>query len=74
MVFANPEDYNDFVLGQRLRIENAKQEMGKNTIIVKNLDTGKEYETVGNFTPEEHAILLAGGKINMIKDAAGIRE
>ena len=70
LVFANPEDYDDFSLGQRLRIENAKEETGKHTITVKNQDTGKEYETVGNFTAEEYAMLLAGGKINMIKEAS----
>jgi aconitate hydratase len=71
LVFANPEDYDDFSLGQRLRIENAKRETARHTVIVKNLDTGKEYETIGNFTSEEYAMLLAGGKINMIKGATG---
>ncbi len=70
LVFANPEDYDDFSLGQRLRIENAKVETGKQIITVKNLDTEKEYEAIGNFTAEEHAMLLAGGKINMIKEAS----
>jgi len=67
LVFSNPEDYDDFSLGHRLRIENAKEETGKQIVTVKNLDTGKVYETIGNFTAEEHAMLLAGGKINMIK-------
>ncbi len=67
LVFSNPEDYDDFSLGHKLRIENAKEETGKQIVTVKNLDTGKVYETIGNFTAEEHAMLLAGGKINMIK-------
>ena len=71
LVFANPEDYDDFSLDHRLRIENARQAVEEDNIIVKNLDTGKEYKIYGNFTPEERAILLAGGKINMIKEAAG---
>ncbi|HOA42600.1 MAG TPA: aconitate hydratase [Bacillota bacterium] len=69
LVFANPEDYDDFSLDHRLRIENARQAVEDDNIIVKNLDTGKEYKTYGNFTPEERSILLAGGKINMIKEA-----
>ena len=73
LVFADPEDYGDFSLGQRLCIENAKKETGNHQILVKDLETGKEYKTVGNFTPEEYAMLIAGGKINMIKESASAK-
>lgn len=70
LVFENPEDYDDFELGQMLSIENAKEETTNHKIIVRNMETGKEYETIGNFTAEEQAMLLAGGKINMIRKSA----
>jgi len=73
LVFADPEDYGDFSLGQRLCIENAKKETGNHQILVKDLETGKEYKTVGNFTPEEYAMLIAGGKIKMIKESASAK-
>ncbi len=70
LVFANAADYDDFSLGQRLRIDNAKVESGNRIVNVINVDTGKVYQTIGDFTPEEHSMLLSGGKINMIKEEA----
>ena len=63
----NPEDYKDFALGGRLVIENAREQIKGDVILVKDPATGKEYRTIGNFTQLEIAMLLAGGKINMIK-------
>jgi aconitate hydratase len=67
LVFENPDDYNELKLGQKLVIENAKEQIDSAVIIVKNIDTGKEIKTVGNFTQLEISMLKAGGKINMIK-------
>lgn len=74
LVFIKPEDYNDFSLDHKLTIKNAKDSLDKEKIIVINTSTGKEYETTGNFTEEERAILLAGGKINMIKEASTLNK
>lgn len=67
LVFENPDDYDELKLGQKLVIENAKVQIDSAVIIVKNIDTGKEIKTVGNFTQLEISMLKAGGKINMIK-------
>ena len=67
LVFENPDDYDELKLGQKLVIENAKEQIDSAVIIVKNIDTGKEIKTVGNFTQLEISMLKAGGKINMIK-------
>lgn len=71
LVFVNPDDYNDFTLGQDLVINNAIEETGKEKITVVNTETGKKYKTVGHFTQEEYAMLKAGGKINYIKASEG---
>lgn len=73
LVFANPAEYEDFAIGQELCIKNVRDEIGNSQIIVINVDTKIEYRTIGNFTAEERSILLAGGKINMIKDAASAK-
>ncbi|NLY70195.1 MAG: aconitate hydratase [Clostridiales bacterium] len=67
LVFENPDDYGELKLGQKLVIENAMEQIDSPVIVVKNIDTGKEIKTVGNFTKLEIEMLKAGGKINMIK-------
>ncbi len=67
LVFENPNDYDDFTMGQNLVIKNPSEEIEKEEIAVLNVETGKAYKTTGNFTEEEKAILKAGGKINYIK-------
>ncbi len=67
LVFENPADYDDFKLGQKLVIENAKNQVKNPVIIVKNAATGKEYKVITNFSELEIEMILAGGKINQIK-------
>lgn len=67
LVFDDPQDYEEFSLGQKLCIENADKQIGEHFITVKNQDTGKEIKTVAGFSGQEIAMLLKGGKINMIK-------
>lgn len=69
LVFENPADYEDFAIGQKLIIEKAKQQIKEDVIIVKNVDTGKEYRTLSNFSDLEINMILCGGKINSIKGA-----
>ncbi len=67
LVFENPKDYDDFELGQELVIENAKEQVKSDCIIVKNKTTGKEIKTTGAFSDFEINMILKGGKINSIK-------
>ncbi len=68
LVFADPADYDDFDLGDVLVIENAPEQVGEETIIVKNKATGKEYVTKPNFSDLEINMIMKGGKINAIKE------
>lgn len=67
LVFENPADYDDFALGHKLVIENAIAQLDGEAITVKNLTNGKEYKARGNFSDLEKKMILAGGKINLIK-------
>lgn len=67
LVFENPADYDDFSLGQTLIIEHAKEQVHSPIILVKNLETGKEYKTTTNFSSLDIEMILAGGKISQIK-------
>nr|WP_315022763.1 aconitate hydratase [uncultured Aminipila sp.] len=69
LIFESPADYEDFAIGQKLVIENAKQQIKESVIVVKNLDNGKEYRTLTNFSDLEINMILCGGKINSIKGA-----
>ena len=67
LTFENQNDYDNLTLGRKLVIENAREQIKNDVIIVKCQDCGKEIRTVGNFSELEIKMLLAGGKINMIK-------
>jgi len=67
LVFENPADYDDFKLGQKLVIENAREQVKNPVMIVKNIDTGKEYKVKTSFSELDTEMILAGGKINQIK-------
>jgi aconitate hydratase len=67
LVFENPSDYDDFKLGQKLTIENAREQVKNPVVIVKNIDTGKEYKAKTSFSDLEAEMILSGGKINQIK-------
>lgn len=68
LVFEDTEDYGDFALGQVLIIENVFEQVAKAVVLVKNIETGKEYRTLSGFSDQEISVLRAGGKINMIKN------
>jgi aconitate hydratase len=65
--FVDAADYDDFKLGQKLVIENAREQVKNPVIVVKNIDTGKEYKAKTNFSELDTEMILAGGKINQIK-------
>ncbi|HYE67545.1 MAG TPA: aconitate hydratase [Anaerovoracaceae bacterium] len=65
--FENPADYDDFKLGQKLLIENAREQVKNSVMTVKDIDTGKEYKVKTSFSELDMEMILAGGKINQIK-------
>ena len=67
LVFKNPEDYNGLNLGDQLVIENAPAQIEQEELVVKNKTTGKEYVMLPGLSELEKTMILAGGKINMIK-------
>lgn len=67
LVLEEPGDYADFQIGQKLVVENAPKQLEQPVIIVRNAETGRAYRTVGDFSELEKEMLLAGGKINLIK-------
>lgn len=67
LAFENPADYDDFKLGEELAIENAKEQVKNSVVVVKNLQTGKEYRATTNFSNLDIEMILAGGKIAQIK-------
>lgn len=67
LVFADPADYDDFNLGDKLVIEHAPAQVKSGTIEIKNPASGKTYKAVTNFSDLEINMILRGGKINLIK-------
>ncbi len=67
LVFADPADYDDFNLGDKLVIEHAPAQVKSGTIEIKNPASGKSYKAVTNFSDLEINMILRGGKINLIK-------
>ena len=67
LVFEDPADYDSFELGQRLVIENPREQSGNEFITVRNETTGKTFRVIPNFSEQEREMILAGGKINMMR-------
>lgn len=65
LVFENKEDYEDIILGNDLYIEDAQEQVKNGVIIISNLDSGKSYRTLTNFSALEVEMILKGGKINL---------
>jgi aconitate hydratase len=67
LVFTDHADYERIRMGSDLVIDGARAQLASGTIDVRDADTGAVYRTVGDFSEIEKRMLLAGGKINMIK-------
>lgn len=67
LTFNNPEDYDKIQEFDELVIENVIEQVKGNTVIVKNKTQGTEYEMSLDVSERERQMLLAGGKINLIK-------
>jgi aconitate hydratase len=73
LVFEDPEDYDRLETGQTLVIEDVRTQALADRVIIKNKSTGASLTARAAFSELEKAMILAGGRINMIReaDAAG---
>ncbi len=69
MVFKDPKDYESFKLGMKLEIKDAVKQVDNDEIVIKDIESGKEYVTISNFSELEKKMIKNGGKINMIKNS-----
>ncbi|WP_461829783.1 aconitate hydratase [Aquifex sp.] len=67
--FKNKEDYDKFTLGDEIEIPDLIERLKKGEdIIVINKTTGEEIVCTYNLTPIQKEILIAGGRLNYIKN------
>ncbi len=65
LVFENPEEIDGFNLGDKLVIENAREQVKSGHVEIKNINTGKAYRASTHFSDNEIDMILKGGKINL---------
>lgn len=71
LVFANPEDYDHINEFDELRIDDIKTQLKNGSIIeIQNLTQRTKYNLDISCSEKELKMLLAGGKINLIKTEA----
>ena len=68
LVFEDASDYDKIDLGDELVIEDAKKQIDQDVVILKNLTKNQEYKVAPKLQELEKAMILAGGKINMMKN------
>lgn len=67
LTFNHPEDYDKIQEFDELVIENAVEQVKGNKVIVINKTQNTQYEMDLDISERERQMLLAGGKINLIK-------
>ncbi|MGP1441365.1 MAG: aconitate hydratase [Anaerovoracaceae bacterium] len=67
LVFENFEDYKNIELGDRLVIKNAAAQIENGKVTVCNETKACEYLMKADLSPLEKKMIIAGGKINMLK-------
>lgn len=67
LVFKNPQDYEKIQLGDELEISRTVEQIQSPVLEVKNITRNEIYKTVTDYSPLEISMLMAGGKINMLK-------
>ena len=71
--FKNKEDYDKFSLGDEIEIPDLIERLKKGEdIVVINKTTGEEIVCTYNLTPVQKEILIAGGRLNYIKNKQGV--
>ncbi len=73
LTFANPADYDKLKQNDVLEIDGARTQImaADQTVKVKNVTQGYEFEAKFDLSPRQQEILLAGGLLNFTKEAAG---
>ncbi|MGB9887706.1 MAG: aconitate hydratase [Moorellales bacterium] len=65
LLFVREEDYEAIRPGDRLVLENARQQLATGTVLrLKNLTRGQEIPARHDLSPRELAVVLAGGLLN----------
>lgn len=68
LTFENEIDYDNLILLDKLIIENIHLEIKTGKVIVKNITRRCEFITVADLTKNEIEIILAGGRLNYVKN------
>ena len=72
LVFKNSSDYDEFSLGDATSLNNVVSSIKNGQCItVSNLQTGKTYEFIADFSDRQREILLAGGLLNYTSRSEG---
>lgn len=69
LTFENYADYDAIQLGAKLVIKDAQNQIAQDKIIVTDVNSGKEYTLIAEFSDLEKSMIQYGGKISMIKSA-----
>ena len=67
LVFSDPSDYDEFVLGDEVELVNIKGALDSGKLTVKNITKGIERVALAEYSDYEKMLLKAGGKINSMK-------
>ncbi|GHU64576.1 aconitate hydratase [Clostridia bacterium] len=70
LVFDDPADYTKINQGDALLIEDAKKQIRNELIMIKDTRTGVSHAFINSLNEIEKKMILAGGKINMIRQEA----
>jgi aconitate hydratase len=68
LTFTDAADYEKVDIGQTLVIRNVREQVSGGEITIENMDTGESYKASSNFSELEKAMILYGGRINMIRE------
>ncbi|MDR1135636.1 MAG: aconitate hydratase [Clostridiales Family XIII bacterium] len=68
LTFENPADYDKLEQGQVLVINDLRQQVMEQVMIVEIKETESKFKVRTGFSASETAMILAGGKINMIRE------
>ncbi|OGS39644.1 MAG: aconitate hydratase [Elusimicrobia bacterium RIFOXYD2_FULL_34_30] len=64
LMFENVSDYEKICMSDKLEIENAREIISKNKLIVKNITNNFSFSVIHDLTKRQLGILLAGGLLN----------
>lgn len=67
LVFENPNDYEEFSLGDEVELIDIMQALDTGNMTVKNATKGVECTALAEYSDYEKMLLKAGGKINSMK-------